>query len=136
MSAWIPPCAVVLCVCATGCDMVPPVKMVSQTTLSEPIPIRNATVEAYNACISVAKCEPLWKLVSQWCAAWNNDLNSTCLTLLDPSFSGEHQPLQFSTKLIVETQILTCMFASERVHVHRIGRRLRFQRSIHVVPMH
>ena len=97
-------CAVALCVCASGCDMVPPVKMVNQTSFLEPIPVRKTTVEACNACFSVAKCEPLWKLVSQWCAAWNNNLNSTYLTLLDPSFNGERQSSPFSTKLIVETQ--------------------------------
>ena len=47
-------CAVALCVCASGCDMVPPVKMVDQTTLSEPIPVRKTTGEACNACVSVA----------------------------------------------------------------------------------
>ena len=97
-------CAVALCVCASGCDMVPPVKMVNQTTLSEPIPVRKTAVEACNACITVAKCEPLWKLVSQWCAAWNNTINNTNLTLLHPFFSGEPHFFPFSTKLIVETQ--------------------------------
>ena len=110
MSAWILS-AVALCVCASGCDMVPPVKMVNQTTFPEPIPVRKTTVEACNACISVATCELLWQLVSQWCAAWNNDLNSTCLILVDPSFSGELQSFPFSTKLIGEIQIFRYMFA-------------------------
>ena len=108
MSAWIL-CAVALCVCASGCDMVPPVKMVNQTSFSEPIPVRKTTVEACNACISVAKCEPLWKLVSQWCAAWNNTLDNTDLVPVHPSFSEETQSFQISAKLIVKTQILTCI---------------------------
>ena len=64
MSAWIPPCAVVLSVCVYGCDMVPPVKMVNQTADPEPIPVWNALVEACNALFSVTKCEPLWRPVA------------------------------------------------------------------------
>ena len=104
MSAWIPPCAVVLCVCATSCDMVPPVKMVNQTAFPEPIPVWNALADVCNVHFSVTKCEPLWRPVPQWCAAWNNILNSTNLVLLHPSSSGEPQSFQASTKLIVETQ--------------------------------
>ena len=91
MSAWIPPSAVVLCVCATGCDMVPPVKMVKRTAFPEPIPVRNALADVCNVHISVTKCEPLWRPVPQWCAAWSNTLNNTDLVLLHPPFSGEPQ---------------------------------------------
>ena len=103
-------CAVALCVCASSCDMVPPVKMVVQTAHREPIPVRIAPVEAGNACISVAKCKPLWKLVSQWCVAWNNIFHYTNLMLIHPLTHGEDQSFQHTTKLIVETQIFRCMF--------------------------
>ena len=104
--------ALTLCGFATGCDMVPPGKMVVQTARREPIPVRDAPKIACNVQFSVAKCKPLWKLVSQWCVAWNNIFHYTKLMLIHPLTHGENQSFQHTTKLIVETQIFRCMFDS------------------------
>ena len=91
--------------------MVPPVKMVHRATNRTPIPTE---ISAIDACIVQkygVQNVSLWQPSSQWYAPWNdtNQLKKYSFPMWQPPGQAPNQ--YCATKLIGETQNLTCMFA-------------------------